>query len=162
MVVGVLITVQPVVQSRHVHRWQETRCHSVVRAVAALCDGACGVQLVTQVLQVGCHLASASHALLRNLVAYAPHNDAGVVAVGHHQVGDVLVGPFFEEACVAVFALGIYPHVEALGHDHHAQRVADVHLPLRRHVVRGAYGVASHLLHGLDLANEGGLVDGST
>ena len=55
------------------------------------------------------------------LVADAPHDDGGVVAVGEHEVGDIARGPLVEEAGVAVLALGIDPHVETLGHDHHTQ-----------------------------------------
>ena len=80
--------------------------------------------------------------------------------MGEHEVGDVARGPLVEEAGVAVLALGIDPHVETLGHDHHAQRVAEVHLQLGGHVVGGADGIAAHLFHRLDLTDEGGLVDG--
>ena len=82
--------------------------------------------------------------------------------MGEHEVGDVARGPLVEEAGVAVLALGIDPHVETLGHDHHAQRVAEVHLQLRGHVVGGADSIAPHLLHHLDLTDEGGFVDGGS
>ena len=85
-----------------------------------------------------------------------------MVAVGLHQVGNILVGPFVEEAGIAVLALGVQPHVEALGHHHHAQRVAHVHLQLARHVVRRADGVAAHVLQDLDLADNRSLVHRST
>ncbi len=77
-----------------------------------------------------------------------------------HQVFYVAVAPFVEEACVAVFAFGIFPHVETFGHYHHSQRVAYVHLHLRRHVVGRAYGVAAHCLHHLYLAYQRSLVYG--
>ena len=82
--------------------------------------------------------------------------------MGTHQGLDVAVAPLLEEAGVAVLALGVDPHVERLGHDHHAQRVANLHLHLARHVVRCTDGIAAHVFHGLHLADEGGLVDGST
>ena len=113
-------------------------------------------------LQTDAELTAHLAALLGNLVADGPHDDAGVVAVGYDEVGDVTVGPLVEEACVAVLALRVAPHVERLGHDHHAQRVADVHLHLARHVVSRADGVAAHVLQNLDLADERGLVDGGT
>ena len=72
---------------------------------------------------------------------------------------DVLVAPVLEEAGVAILALRVNPHVEALCHDHHAQRVAHVHLNLRGVVVRRADGVAAHGLELLDLPYDGRLVD---
>ena len=85
-----------------------------------------------------------------------------MVAFRHDEIGDVAVGPLAEEAGVAVLALGIDPHVEALGHHHHAQRVAHVHLHLARHIMSRTDGIAAHLLQYLYLADEGGFVDGST
>ncbi len=85
-----------------------------------------------------------------------------MIAVGKDEVGDVKFIPIVKEARVAVLALGIHPHIEALGHDHHTQRVADIHLHLRGHVVRGTDGIATHILHHLDLTDEGSLVDGGS
>ena len=88
--------------------------------VEALGDGARGVELVAERLQPSGYFEALFAALFRDLVAYRPHDDRGVVAVGEDEVGDILISPVVEEAGVAVFALGIDPHVEALGHDHHA------------------------------------------
>ena len=113
-------------------------------------------------LQVAGYLAPFLAPLFGNLVADAPHHDGGVVAVGAHEVLDIAVAPLLEEPRIAVLALRIDPHIETLGHHHHTHRVADIHLHLTRHIVRRADGVAAHLLHRLDLAYQGGLVDGST
>ena len=76
-----------------------------------------------------------------------------------YEVGDVFLRPFLEEAGVAVLALGINPHVETLCHNHHSEAVAQIHLHCRRHIVRGAYGVTSHLFHQFYLAYQCSLVD---
>ena len=158
----VLIFVHAVVEARHVHHLCEAAAQCLLSLVHALCHRTCGVEPVAEVLQVGSNLGTLLAPLLGNLVAYRPHHDTRVAAVGQHQIGDILVGPLTEKACVAVLALRIDPHVEALSHDHHTQRVTDVHLPLARHVMRGAYGVAAHGLHRLDLADKRGLVHGGT
>ena len=51
-----------------------------------------------------------------------------MIAMVQHQIGDVLHGPFLEEARIAVLALGIKPHVKRLGHDHHTHRITNLHL----------------------------------
>ena len=62
--------------------------------------------------------------LLKHLVADAPHDDAWMVAVAHHEVGQVAFVPFREVACVVVGRLLLAPHIECLVHHHQSQRVA--------------------------------------
>ena len=59
--------------------------------------------------------------LLRNLIADAPHDDARMVAVVLHEIGDVLVAPLLKEASITILALRINPHIEALCHHHHTE-----------------------------------------
>ena len=75
-----------------------------------------------------------------------------------HKGLHVLVGPFVEEPCIAVPALGIDPHIEALRHHHHSQRVAELHQEFRRHIVCRADGIRPHVLHALYPAYQGRLV----
>ena len=79
-----------------------------------------------------------------------------------HEVFNILVSPLAEETGVTVLALGINPHVERFGHHHHTQRVVDLHLHRRRHVVARSNSVATHLLQNLHLAYERSFVDGSS
>ena len=151
-----------IVEARHVHHLCHAAAEGTLSLVHALRDGTGGVERVDETLQADAELATHLAALLGNLVADGPHDDGGVVAVGYDEVGDVPISPLVEEAGVAVLALRIAPHVERLGHDHHAQRVADIHLHLARHVVSRADGIAAHVLQDLDLADERGLVDGGT
>ena len=79
-----------------------------------------------------------------------------------YEVGDVFLRPFLEEAGVSVLALGVNPHIEAFCHHHHSEAVAKVHLHCGRHIVRGTYGIASHLFHQLYLAYQCSLVHGGS
>ena len=67
-----------------------------------------------------------------------------------------------EETCISVLAFGYFPHIEALGHHHHAHLVADIHLPGAGCVVRCANGIAPHLLEQAHLTPEGILIEGGT
>ena len=144
-----------VVEARHIHHLGKTRLQGILRPVHPLGDGARRIQAVADVLQPTGDPPAFLAPLLGNLVADAPHDDAGVVAVVPHEGLHVLVGPFVEEPCIAVPALGIDPHVEALRHDHHPQRVAELHQELRRHIVRRADGIRPHVLHAPDPAYQG-------
>ena len=110
-----------VVESWHVHHLCETTLEGILRTVHTLCDRTCGVEPVADVLQVAGYLAPFLAPLLRNLVAYRPHHDGGVITVSQHEVRHIPVAPLLEETGIAVLALRIDPHVEALRHHHHTQ-----------------------------------------
>ena len=151
-----LPAVQAVVEPGDVERRYQSRPHGVVHHVHALGHRPCRVEAMAQRHEMTRLPGAPLRRLIGYLVAYAPHHDAGVIAVVEQQVGDVLIAPLVEEQRIAVPAFGVAPHVEALGHHHHAQRVAEVHLHGGGHVVRGPYRVASHLLEELYLPDEGG------
>ena len=117
---------------------------------------------MTDLLQMPANLHSLLTPLLRNLIADAPHDDAGVITMVLHQVGDVLVAPLLEELGIAILALGINPHIKTLSHDHHSQGVTKFHLQGGRHIMGCTDGIAAHLLHHLDLADKSSLVLGSS
>ena len=154
-----VIFIHAVVKSWDVHHLCEARFQRVLGTVHALCDLSGRVEAMADVLQTSCDGDALLAPLFRYLVADGVHHQRGMVAVVAYEVLDVLVGPLVEEAGVAVLALRIAPHVEALGHDHHAQRVVDLHLHCRRHVVGRADGVAAHVFENLHLADERRLVD---
>ena len=149
-----------IVEARHVHHLREARSERRFSLVHALRHGSCRVVLVAERLQMFAYLSTFFAPLLRYLVADAPHNDRRMVAVVAHEVLYVAVCPLLEVQRVAVLAFRVYPHVEALRHHHHTHRVAHLHLPRRRHVVRRAYGVASHVLHRANLSYERRFVHG--
>ena len=117
---------------------------------------------MAEVLQMLGYLHTFLAPLLRNLIADAPHDDAWMITMMLHQVGDVLIAPFLEELGITILTFRINPHIEALSHYHHAEGITDFHLHSRRHVVGCTDGVATHLLHRLDLADECSLVLCST
>ena len=90
-------------------------------------------------------------ALLGNLVADAPHNHAGMVAVAAHHVAQVALAPLVEILAVAVGNLGDAPHVEGLVHHHQAHAVAQLQQLRRRRIVAGADGVDARALEDFQL-----------
>ena len=150
-----------VVESGHLHRLSKTAVKRVFCAIHALSDGSGRVQLVTESLQLFGYLPAFLAPLFRNFITNRPHHNTRVVAMVQHQVGDILQRPFLEETRITVLALGINPHIKALCHHHHTHRVANLHLPRRRHVMSRTDSVATHLLQHTNLSDEGSLVDGS-
>ena len=152
--VGVPVTGEAVVEAHHVHLLQHARAHGVVHLVEPLRDGARGVQDVTEVLHPAREVEAVRQVLLGHLVADGPHHDRGMVAVVEDEVREVARPPVREEPRIAVPALRVRPHVEALRHHEHPHLVADVHLPRRGHVVGRADRVAPHVLQEAHLAAE--------
>ena len=147
-----------IVEARNVHHLGKSTLQGSLSLIHTLGYRAGWVVLMTDILQMLGNLHTLLAPLLRNLVTDTPHNDARMVAMVLHQIGHIPVAPLLEELGVAILALRINPHIEALSHYHHTERVADFHLHGRRHVVGCTDGVATHLLHRLDLADECRLV----
>ena len=147
-----------IVEARYIHGLGKAALQGIFCPIHALGNRTGWVIQMTEVLQTLGNLHTLLAPLLRNLVTDAPHNDARMVAVVLYQIGDILVAPLLEELGVAVLALRINPHIEALCHDHHTEGITDFHLHGRRHVVGCTDGVATHLLHHLNLADKGSLV----
>ena len=87
--------------------------------IATAGHGACIVDLVTVVGHIFCPLGALLVPLFWNFVTDAPHHDRRVVAVSAYQVFEVFTPPLIVKQVVAVFHLGFFPCVEALGHHHH-------------------------------------------
>ena len=85
-----------------------------------------------------------------------------MVSICEDKVGNVSVSPVLEEPGIPVLAFGIEPHVEALGHHYDPQRVVNLHLGLRGHIVGGPDGVCPHVFKNIDLADNGSFVDSRT
>ena len=106
------------------------------------------------------HGGAVGAALLRDLVADAVHDDAGMIAVAVDHVADIALRPLVEIFAVAVGHLGPAPHVERLIHDHEAHAVAVFQKLGRGRIVAGADGVHTGGFHDLQLALGGAAVDG--
>ena len=100
--------------------------------------------------------------LLQHLVADAPHEDGGMVAVAADEVGQVALVPFIEVAGIVVRRLLLAPHVEGLIHHDEAHAVAEVQQLRCGRVVRTADAVAAHLLQNFQLTLQGTDIDGRT
>ena len=100
--------------------------------------------------------------LLEHLVANAPDEDGGMVAVAHDEVGEVTFVPLVEVAGIVVGRLLLAPHVKGFIHDDEAHAVAQVEQFGGRRVVRAADAVAPHLLQYLQLPLDGTRVDRRT
>ena len=147
-----------IVEARYIHGLGKAALQGIFCLIHTLGNRAGRVVLMTDILQMLRNLHTFLAPLFRNLVADAPHDDARMVAVVLYQIGDILIAPLLEELGVAVLALRINPHIETLCHDHHTEGIADFHLHGRRHVVGSTDGIATHLLHHLDLTDKGCLV----
>ena len=97
--------------------------------------------------------------LLEHLVANAPDEDGGMVAVAHDEVGEVTFVPLVEVAGIVVGSLLLAPHVKGFIHDDEAHAVAQVEQFGGRRVVRAADAVAPHILQYLQLPLDGTRVD---
>ena len=96
--------------------------------------------------------------LFEHLVAYAPHEDGGMVAVAQHKVGEVALRPLVEEAGIVVLSLAAAPHVERLVHDDESHGVAHGKEFGGGRIMRATDGVGAHLLEYPELAVEGVLI----
>ncbi len=89
-----------------------------------------------------------------DLVADAPHDDAGMIAVAQHHRAEVALPPVGEVRVIVLRVGGLLalPLIEGLVHHQHAQAVARVEKRGRGRVVAGADGVEAVRLHQLDAA----------
>ena len=158
--VSLLVAVGAVVEARNVEHGRETVVQHARNLVHAAGDGARGVLAVADVAQELGHLIPLGRALGGHLVAHAPHHHRRVVAVLPQHVHHVALRPFAEVAVVTVVALRDVPFVERLQHHHEAHLVAQLDQLRCGHVVRGAHGIAAHVLEHQQLVAQGTLVDG--
>ena len=79
-----------------------------------------------------------------NFIAYAPADNAGVITVTAYPRGNVSINPFGEKACVVVFCLVAFPHIEALRHDEETHFVGKLHKLNGWHIMGSADSVYSH------------------
>ena len=148
-----------IIETRYVHHLCEPRLQSLFCPVHSLSYRTWWVELVTNLLQMSRNLPTLFTPLFWNLISDAPHDDGGMISMIQNQVFDVPITPFLEKPCIPILAFGIDPHVETFRHHHHSQRVANLHLPCRWHVVSSPDGITSHIFHCLDLPCQSRLVD---
>ena len=111
---------------------------------------------IIQRMQVVRQLAGELDALLlrrfADLVARGVQDDARVVVVLVHHVGDVLLPPLVKVRHIVVFRFVDVPVVDVLVHHQHTEAVARVQQRLRAGIVRAADGVVAVFLQQADAA----------
>ena len=152
--VGIRILRHLIVEARDIEQGGKSVLYDRVVVVHTARYGARRVFAVADVAQPCRNLVSVGRPLRGDLVADAPHHNRGVVAEVVQHVDHVALGPLVEEAVVAVLAFGHVPLVEGLDHHHESHLVAQLDKLRVGHVVRGAYGVAPHILEQGELTSQ--------
>ncbi len=89
--------------------------------------------------------------LVADFVADRPDNNAGMIAVAHHQVANLFLAVRFQWR-LAFYAIGlIVPFVKSLIPNDESHPVAQIQQFRRRRVVTGADGIDAHLTHDFQL-----------
>ena len=160
--IGFRIGMGTVVETRYVHDCCKVVVYDGVGLVHALGDGAGRVFTMADVLQEPGYMCFSLGSLFRYFIADAPHYDTRIVAVVSDQVNQVFFRPFVKNQVVAVFAFGDFPLVKRFRHDHESHFVTQVYQFGRGHVVGSTDRVAAHVFQDVQLAAQGGFVDGGT
>ena len=134
-VVSLLIEVHAVVEARYVEQRGQTVLEHAEHLVHSAGYESRRILAAADVGEEPGRFVAAGVALARNLVAYAPHDHRGAVAVLAQHVDHVLFGPLVEVQMIAVAAFGDVPLVERLHHHHEAHLVAQGYQLGRGHVV---------------------------
>ena len=116
-------------------------------------DGACVIYLQNGILQQTCGMDNTQFLTFYDLVAQAPRDDAGMVAVAQNHCVNILAIARVDEGGVVVLQLGRAPTVEGFTDNQHAQRVASIEERTRGGIVRGTDEVETSLLHQSHFAN---------
>ena len=95
---------------------------------------------------------------LDDLIAYAPAEYRGMIAVAQHHRFNVLVPPLVDVARIVVGGFAVAPSVKRFVDYDQSLSVALVKECRRRRVVACAHGIESCLLHQRHLAGFGGIV----
>ena len=113
----------------------------------SLSNGTCLVMFVDGLLHLSGCIDHANVLTLYHLVADAPRDDAGVVAVAQHHCMDVLAEAGVDDGRIVIGILLCAPAIEGLVNNEHAYRVAGIEESSRGGIVRGADEVEARLLH---------------
>ena len=96
---------------------------------------------------------------VRDLIADAPHDNSGVIAVPADPATDILLHPVLEKSGVIIWILRHLPHVKGFGQYQKSHLVRQLHHFHRRHVVRSPQGIDAHGTHEVEFAAHGFFVE---
>ena len=95
-----------------------------------------------------------------DFVSDAPEEDGRAVPVAANPRSDIRFPMVFKKACVVIFGLMKFPHIERLGIHENAELVAKIHEFNRGRIVGGTNGVTAHRKKGKQLPFGRCLVNG--
>ena len=132
----------------HIVRADGHRCHITV---VPLSDR--GNETFGDLLSMGIRVS------IRYLVANAPHDNRGVIAVSADPAADILLHPVLEKSGVIIWILRHLPHVKGFGQYQKSHLVRQLHHFHRRHVVGSPQGIDPHGTHEVEFTTHGFLVE---
>ena len=132
----------------HIVRTDGHRCHITVVPLSNRGNEAFG-----DLLSVGIRMS------IRDLVANAPHDNRGVIAVPADPAAYILLHPILEKSGVIIWILRHLPHVKGFRQYQKSHLVRQFHHFHCRHVVRSPQGIDAHGTHEFKLTAHGFLVE---
>ena len=107
-------------------------------------------------------IGSGIRPLFEHLVADAPHDDARMIPVALHQIREITLMPFIEEAGIIAIRLLAAPHVKALVHHHDSHGITHIQKFGSRRIMTASDGIYTHIPEDGELAMKRILVEGGT
>ena len=89
---------------------------------------------------------------LYHLIADAPAEYGGVVAVAKHHRFNITFPPLVKKHGIVMFVLGITPSVKSLVDNEQSLTIAFMQKGFRRHIVRGTHGIEASFFQQSHLA----------
>ena len=97
-----------------------------------------------------------------NLIADAPDEHRGVIAVLPYPASEILFPPFLEIVAIIIIGFTFFPHIKTFCIEKKSHLITEFHQLHAGHIVGTADGVDTHILHGFQLPAKGFPVHGST
>ena len=107
-------------------------------------------------------IGSGIRPLFEHLVADTPHDDARMIPVALHQIREITLVPFIEEAGIIAIRLLAAPHVKALVHHHDSHGITHIQEFGSRRIMTASDGIHTHIPEDGELAMKRILVEGGT
>ena len=120
-----------------------------------------GIQDEIRLLQTQ-RIGSGIRPLFEHLVADAPHDDARMIPVALHQIREITLVPFIEEAGIIAIRFLAAPHVKALVHHHDSHGITHIQKLGSRRIMTASDGIHTHIPEDGELAMKRILVEGGT
>src|ERR1051326_997053 len=133
---------------------------SRVVIIACGSHGSRGIFGMNDSSEFGGDFVAGGRALLRNFVADAPENHAGMVPVTPNQRAHIFFVPVGEQEMVIISGFAPNPAIKGFVHNHETETVGKVEQFRSGRIVAGADGVVAHFFENLKLSLQRASVDG--